>query len=128
MQKKWIRLADNPKAWKAFRELYGDKEQEIKNQIMRYEGLINTYKEYFPEDEGDIQLFSTPGRTEIGGNHTDHNAGRVLAASVNFDTIAAVTASDDNQIVIYSEGYSHPFRVNLSNLEPVSDERETTMP
>lgn len=126
MQKKWIRLADNPKAWKAFRELYGDKEQEIKNQIMRYEGLINTYKEYFPEDEGDIQLFSTPGRTEIGGNHTDHNAGRVLAASVNFDTIAAVTASDDNQIVIYSEGYSHPFRVNLSHLEPVSDERETT--
>ena len=126
MKKDWKKLFESPKAWETFKKLYGSNEQIVKEQIMRYKRLINAYREYFPEDEGDIQLFSTPGRTEIGGNHTDHNAGRVLAASVNFDTIAAVTASEDNQIVIYSEGYPHSFKVNLSQLEPMPHEKETT--
>lgn len=55
--------------------------------------------------ERDIGIFSAPGRTEIGGNHTDHQRGRVLAASVNLDVIAVVAKNGKNQVSIKSEGY-----------------------
>ncbi len=50
-------------------------------------------------------LFSTAGRSELGGNHTDHNKGRVIAATINLDTIAAVTKRNDSIVTIISEGY-----------------------
>lgn len=53
----------------------------------------------------DISIFSAPGRTEVGGNHTDHQRGRVLAASVNLDVIAVVSVSESNQVQVKSEGY-----------------------
>ena len=53
----------------------------------------------------DIYHFSAPGRTEIGGNHTDHQHGRVLAGSVNIDMIAAVGTNDLGQLRLKSEGY-----------------------
>ena len=58
----------------------------------------------FPDDE-EIRLFSSPGRTEIGGNHTDHNGGRVLAAAVDADIIAAASPRMDGEIRIFSEGF-----------------------
>ncbi|MFW6223924.1 MAG: galactokinase [Spirochaetota bacterium] len=73
-----------------------------------------------------IHLFSAPGRTELGGNHTDHNAGRVLAASVSLDTVAAVCARDDDLVEVVSEGYEGLIRVDLGVLEP--DEREHGRP
>ena len=69
--------------------------------------------------------FSAPGRTEIGGNHTDHQRGRVLAAAVNLDTVAAVRLNGTNTIRILSKGY--PLcEVDLTSLIPVVSEVNTT--
>ena len=71
------------------------------------------------------RYFSAPGRTEIGGNHTDHQRGRVLAGAVNLDTVAAVRANGTNMIRIQSKGYPLS-EVNLNNLEPVASEINST--
>ena len=71
------------------------------------------------------RYFSAPGRTEIGGNHTDHQRGRVLAAAVNLDTRAAVRVNGTNTIRILSEGY--PLcTVSLDCLTPQPSEINTT--
>ena len=71
------------------------------------------------------RYFSAPGRTEIGGNHTDHQRGRVLAAAVNLDTVAAVRENGTDDIRILSKGY--PLcRINLRQLDPRHDEINTT--
>ena len=72
-----------------------------------------------------VCYYSAPGRTEIGGNHTDHQRGRVLAAAVNLDTIAAVRPNGTNTIRILSKGY--PLcEVSLAVLEPVAAEINST--
>ena len=71
------------------------------------------------------RYFSAPGRTEIGGNHTDHQRGRVLAGAVNLDTVAAVRVSGTNVIRVQSKGY--PLcQVDLDNLETVAAEINST--
>ena len=71
------------------------------------------------------RYFSAPGRTEIGGNHTDHQRGRVLAAAVNLDTVAAVRENGTDWIRILSQGY--PLcEVNVTDLTPKEDEVNTT--
>lgn len=67
-------------------------------------------------------LFSAPGRTEVGGNHTDHNHGKVLAASVNLDVIAVVEPTDDNIITIKSEGFPED-SVDISDLSVHENEK-----
>lgn len=104
--------------------LYGNDSEVLKSQLLRYNELLNTFNEKF--DENEIYLFSSPGRTELGGNHTDHNNGLVLAASVNLDSIAVASKNNKNLITIYSEGFSNAFSVNLDNLEVVTEEKETT--
>ncbi len=69
--------------------------------------------------------FSAPGRTEISGNHTDHQHGCVLAGAVNLETVADVVLRDDNRIVIRSEGYPE-FSVSLNDLTVREDEKNTT--
>lgn len=71
------------------------------------------------------RYFSAPGRTEIGGNHTDHQRGRVLAAAVNLDTRAAVRVNGSDVIRICSKGYPMSV-VNLNELSPVKEEINTT--
>ena len=71
------------------------------------------------------RYFSAPGRTEIGGNHTDHQRGRVLAAAVNLDTVAAVRLNGTDTIRILSKGYPMS-EVSLSCLEPVESEINST--
>ena len=71
------------------------------------------------------RYFSAPGRTEIGGNHTDHQRGRVLAGAVNLDTVAAVRPNGTNTIRIQSKGYPLSI-VQLDNLSPVAEEVNTT--
>jgi galactokinase len=86
--------------------------------------------EFLPQD-GEIRFFSAPGRTELGGNHTDHNNGRVLAASVDLDSIAAVCVRRDSRVFIRSEGFADTL-VNLcgddgrSGLFPMPEEQGTT--
>ena len=71
------------------------------------------------------RYFSAPGRTEIGGNHTDHQRGRVLAAAVNLDTRAAVRINGTDTIRILSKGYPMS-EVNISALTPVESEINST--
>ena len=71
------------------------------------------------------RYFSAPGRTEIGGNHTDHQRGRVLAAAVNLDTRAAVRLNGTQTIRILSKGYPMS-QVELDQLEPVAEEINST--
>lgn len=71
------------------------------------------------------RYFSAPGRTEIGGNHTDHQRGRVLAAAVNLDTLAAVRVNGTGTIRILSQGYPMSV-VGLNQLEPQAEEVNTT--
>ena len=71
------------------------------------------------------RYFSAPGRTEIGGNHTDHQRGRVLAGAVNLDTVAAVRANGTNTIRIQSEGYPLCV-VDVNELTPVEAEINST--
>ena len=71
------------------------------------------------------RYFSAPGRTEIGGNHTDHQRGRVLAAAVNLDTVAAVRPNETDKIRILSEGYPM-CEIDLNDLVPDEKEFNTT--
>lgn len=81
----------------------------------RYLEVIDGFSEIFG-DGGEIALFSAPGRTEIGGNHTDHQRGCVLAGSVNLDVIAAVRLNGTNTVRIQSKGYSMD-EINLDDLD-----------
>jgi len=96
-----------------FQELYGKNPAVLKEQADRYIGLMNEFNSIFSND--DVELFSSPGRTEIGGNHTDHNYGRVLAGAVNLDNIAVAAKNGSNLIRIKSVGYPE-FQVDLSDL------------
>ena len=71
------------------------------------------------------RYFSAPGRTEIGGNHTDHQRGRVLAAAVNLDTVAAVRVNGSDLIRIQSKGYPM-CQVDIRELTPVEGEINST--
>ncbi len=92
---------------KAFFELYGEK-ADIEATRNRYLSAIcefeKLYGAYLSENDG-ILLFSVPGRSELSGNHTDHNCGKVLAASINLDIIAVVAVNAKNEIRIKSEGF-----------------------
>ncbi|MBC8401500.1 MAG: galactokinase [Candidatus Marinimicrobia bacterium] len=71
-------------------------------------------------------LISAPGRTELGGNHTDHNHGKVLCAAVRNDTLAAVTPRSDRKIRINSEGFPQAFEIDTDDLAPRDSEKGTT--
>lgn len=99
---------------KTFRKLYGTDEQTLEYQKRRYLDAVNKFIELYPE-RNNISIFSAPGRTEIGGNHTDHQHGCVLAAAVNLDIIAVVAFHTDGIIRVKSEGYD-VFSVNLNDV------------
>ncbi len=86
--------------------------------VEAFEGLYGTDRE--------ISIFSAPGRTEVGGNHTDHQGGRVLAASVNLDVIAVVSLSASRTVNIKSEGYSMD-TLNADDLAAKPDERNSSL-
>ncbi len=109
---------------KYLKHLYGDNQEMLVNQKNRYTQLDQEFIRRF-DDQIRI-FFSTPGRTEIGGNHTDHNQGRVLAASIDLDSIAAITKTSTNKVEFYSEGYFLPFQVDLDELEVDVKEQGTT--
>lgn len=97
---------------------------EINSQTQRYKQLASNFYTNFGSKE--ITFFSSPGRTEICGNHTDHNNGKVVAASINLDSIAAAKKNNSNRVTIISEGFKTPFDVNLDNLNIIDSEKETT--
>lgn len=85
----------------ALSNIYG--EENVSLQKERYEEAISDFLALYGEKE--VSLFSVPGRSEISGNHTDHNHGKVLAGSINLDIIAVATKTDDGVITIKSKGF-----------------------
>lgn len=102
-----------------FARLYGP--NSLTYQRKRYSGAVKAFVDCFG-DRDNLRLFSAPGRTEIGGNHTDHNHGRVLAASVNLDVIAVAAPSSDEQIRVQSKGYPMDV-VDLGDLAVKTEEK-----
>ena len=86
-----------------FRELYDA--TAISSQKKRYLAAIDSFSELFGE-ERDVNIYSVAGRSELAGNHTDHNCGKVIAASINLDIIAIASKNDEQKINLKSEGYS----------------------
>ena len=82
----------------------------------KFVNLIKNFKETFGEYT-DVQIFSAPGRTEIGGNHTDHQHGCVLAASINLDITAAAAPNGTEEIRVQSKGYPLDI-ININELSP----------
>ena len=109
-----------------FRAVYGS-DDEINRQRKRFKKLLDNFEKLFGAGKS-IELFSAPGRTEICGNHTDHNHGRVLAAAINLDAIAAAAKNNDNIVRVKSEGYSMDV-VQLDNLkvQPHEDHRSAAL-
>ena len=93
-------------------------------QTVRYRRLLQKREETFGPAER-LAVFSAPGRTEIGGNHTDHQHGRVLAGSVNLDVIAAVAPNGENVIRVQSEGFPMDV-VDLEDLSVHEEEKNTS--
>lgn len=84
-------------------DVYGD-ERKVAQQRERYVQAVKRFTERFGEN--DAIVFSAPGRSEIGGNHTDHQHGEVLAASINLDTIGVACKAYDGKVVIVSDDYA----------------------
>ena len=89
----------------------------------RYVQAIELFETYY--GAGEAEIFSAPGRSEVGGNHTDHQHGEVLAASINLDTIGIVRQTEDNQIRIISDDYDEVI-VSLDDIGCKDEEKETT--
>jgi galactokinase len=120
------------KASEILQKLYGPEGLESARQ--RYAGLIEGLMRDapegfpvrdFPETTGKLRVFSAPGRTELGGNHTDHNQGKVLAASIQLDSVAIVAPRKDKRVLFRSTGYPD-VAVDLSDLAPRQEEKGTT--
>lgn len=99
--------------------LYGADESARARIIKAVEEFTSLY------GEKDYSVFTVSGRSEISGNHTDHNRGEVLAASVSLDIIAVAAPTDDGKIYVKSEGFSQN-EVDLADLDPVAGEEGTS--
>ncbi len=109
-----LALLESGKAGQLMERLYGA-EVAAENQA-RYRSLIEKFQKTFGDK--DILMFSSPGRTEISGNHTDHNHGKVLAGSINLDCVGVAAKNDSNEVHIVSETYNQDFTIDLNHLEP----------
>jgi galactokinase len=134
--KELLHILNNSRSDELFSSLYGPENTE--NAQQRYASLIEAMlneKDFpaarFPEVAGELRIFSAPGRTELGGNHTDHNHGRVLAASIQMDAVAIVAPRADKKIFFRSVGFPD-VSINLAEadgtweLSPKPEEQGTT--
>lgn len=104
------------------RQLYGS-ERMLPGQRIRYVNALDMFKKMYGNREVDI--YSAAGRSEIGGNHTDHQKGKVLAAAISLDAVAVVAKTENNVIHMLSDGYE-PMIVDLSDLGKRPAEEGTT--
>jgi len=99
-----------------FKETYG--KEEVENQKKRYTDATEQFISIYGDRE--VNVFSVPGRSEISGNHTDHNYGKVLAGSINLDIIAIASKTDDSVIRIKSKGFDE----DVVDIEQYTSPRE----
>lgn len=118
----WRSYIATPDFFEAVRPLYVD-ETKLEAQRSRYTNALGKFEQLF--GDGPVELFSAPGRSEVGGNHTDHQRGKVLACSLNLDVIAVVRKRVDGVITVQSEGYPLD-QVDLKDLNPVAGEEGTS--
>jgi len=110
-----VKLLEGDGARRLLEELYG--KAEVAENVERYRSLLLGYEKAFGNQEN-VMLFSSPGRTEISGNHTDHNHGKVLAGSINMDCVGVAAKNFSSQVHIISETYNQDFAIDLNYLEP----------
>jgi galactokinase len=103
---------------------YADIYSDIERNTERYITAINEFTKSYG-DESDIALFSVPGISEIIGNHTDHNRGKVMAGAIDRDIIAVAARNDNGAIRFRSEGYSED-SISLSDVSTPNNFRKAT--
>ena len=108
--KELLNKLDDPSSRATFEKLYGKEGADAgkKRYTALIESLLNENdfpRNAFPETGGELRLFTAAGRTELGGNHTDHNRGRVVAASIQLDQAAAAAPREDCRVFFRSTGY-----------------------
>jgi galactokinase len=113
----------SPKADNIFENLYGA--EQIDKARQRYISLTEGLMKGFPESNNDVRVFTAAGRTELCGNHTDHNFGKVLAASIQMDAVAIVVPRNDKKVIFRSTGYPD-VEVDLNDLSINENEKGTT--
>lgn len=96
------------------KQMYGEKRAE--ENAARYQLVADGFAKEFGDKA--FEFFSAPGRTEIGGNHTDHNHGKVLAGSVHLDCVAAAAPNGTHTVNLISETYNQHLVINLDDLAP----------
>ena len=102
-------------------DLYSEKNAEAQKQ--RYRDLSRSFSEIFGTEIEGIRAFSSPGRTEIGGNHTDHNYGKVLTGSIDLDTICFAAPTDDGVFRIHDVTYKEDFSLSIDDTDKRPGER-----
>lgn len=107
-------LLKNNKLDEQFSNIYGADNNTIKEAYIRLTSVLNHFKNI--DNSQDIHVFSASGRTELSGNHTDHNNGCVLTASINLDKLAVVSKRNDEKIVIYTDYSDNPNYININEL------------
>lgn len=109
-------------AWDAALEkLYGRRASVLEHQRVRYADALDAFAALYGAGR-EVKIYSAPGRTEIGGNHTDHNHGVVMAGAVDLDVIAVVSQNHDGVARVKSKGFDKRDEVDLARLSPVSGE------
>ncbi len=99
------------------------KNESLPFQKKRYLSMFDAYETYFPHAE-DVDVFSSPGRVEVCGNHTDHQLGQVIAMAIDLDTVGFTKKNNDQVIRIYSKGYDD-FALSLNDLNTNTSEYHT---
>ena len=120
--KKVLELIRNGSLDHDFIDIYVDAEQ-LEYQKERYIHAVMKFTEWY--GEADIQIFSAPGRSEIGGNHTDHQHGEVLATSINYDAIGIVKKNAEDKVRVVSDDLS-AIEISLDDLGKKESEKGTT--
>lgn len=105
----------------AFAALYGTEPVVLHRQRMRYAAALEQFEQYFGPGR-QVQVYSAPGRAELGGNHTDHQHGYGLAAAVTLDLIAVAARNEDDYVRVKSRGFNKLDVIDLSMAEPQEGE------
>ena len=111
-----LKMLDLTSTHELMEKLYG--KNEVESNVARYKDLVAKFEKEFGDK--DMLIFTSPGRTEISGNHTDHNQGKVLAGSINLDCVGVAAKNDSNIVNIVSETFNQKFSINLADLSPSS--------
>lgn len=108
-------LLTNKKLDDKFDKIYGGDKNSIEEAYLRLSSVLEHFQKI--EKSDNVRIFSASGRTELSGNHTDHNNGCVLTASINLDKLALVSQREDNKIIVYTNGIDNPDSIDINNLE-----------